>query len=71
MSRFIRPMPEAEQIEFIDALRRFLGLSPWAGSRRAFLESKARLCPIRYSDNYNVWASREGCRRAQKVGSDT
>lgn len=71
MSRFVRTMPADEQIEFLDAVRRFLRLSPWPCSRRAQLEKDAKRCPIKYSDNYNVWASREGCRRAQKVGSDT
>jgi hypothetical protein len=71
MSRFVRPMPEAEQIEFLDALRRFLGLSPWAGSRRAELEKQAVRCPIRFSDRYNVWQSSEGCRQVRKVGHDT
>jgi hypothetical protein len=53
VSRFIRPMPEAEQVEFLDAIRRFLGLSPWFGSRRAQLEAAYVKCPIRYSDRYN------------------
>lgn len=71
MSRFVRPMPEAEQVEFIDAIRRLYGLSPWAGSRRAFLDKAAMRNPIRYSDRYNVWRTREGCSQKPRVGSDT
>lgn len=70
MSRFVRTMPADEQIEFLDALRRFLRLGPWPGSRRACIEADARKVPQRYSDRYAAPSS-DGCRQVRKVGTHT
>jgi len=71
MSRFVRTMPADEQVEFLDAVRRFMRLGPYPGSRRAALEKKAMRCPQLFADNYDLSTWRDGCRQARRVGSGT